>query len=111
MTLPGTWTVPIHGSRPATSSVRVACAVTEVGRVCGTPIGMPCTPMVSRTSSSSTRPVTALMNRSQAMSGSAPSRSRNRVPAPSRTSCRTSRGSSYDTQWSASKIIAGRRDR
>ena len=94
MTLPGTCTVPIHGSRPATSSGRVACAVAEVGRVCGTPIGMPCMPIVSRTPSSSTSPVTAPMNRSHETSGSAPSSSRNRVPAPSRTSCSTSRGSS-----------------
>ena len=36
--------MPNHDVWSATSSGRVACAVTDSGRVCGMPIGMPCTP-------------------------------------------------------------------
>ena len=72
----------------------VAWAVTDRGRVCGIPIGMPWKPTVSETPRRSTTSRTAATTRSHWTSGSAPCSSRNPVPSASRTWSITRCGSS-----------------
>ncbi|CPU65147.1 Uncharacterised protein [Mycobacteroides abscessus] len=78
-------TVPNHDVCSPSSSGRVACAVTESGRVCGMPIGMPWKPTTSETPRRSTTSRTAATTRSHWTSGSAPCSSRKPVPSASRT--------------------------
>ena len=89
----------------------VACAVTRVGRVCGTAIGTPETVIRRDTSSRSARPSTAAVARFHCVSGSGPVSIRNGVPFVSRSRWITSEKSVIDTHWLVSNTICGRRER
>jgi hypothetical protein len=74
-------------------------------------MGMPWKLTDIRTSSRSVISRTAAVKASHCTSGSGPDSSRKGVPVASRISSSSSRGTSYETQRSLRKVIAGRRAR